>query len=108
MDATSNPSRTAIEVQMAGRAFQLVYQPIVHLDSGDVSGVEALCRFRDGRPPDRWFAESEELGLAAALDLAIVETALADVGRLPGGYLSLNVSPSTLLEPVRLERVRSA
>ena len=36
MDATSNPSRTAIEVAIARRAFQLVYQPIVHLDTGDV------------------------------------------------------------------------
>src|SRR5438270_2186924 len=108
MDTTSDPRRAAIEVVIARRAFQLVYQPIVHLDSGDVSGVEALCRFRDGRPPDRWFAEAEALGLAAELDLAIVETALADVGRLPGGYLSLNVSPSTLLEPGLLELVRGA
>jgi EAL domain-containing protein (putative c-di-GMP-specific phosphodiesterase class I) len=106
MDATTQ-RRAAIERAIARRAFQLVYQPIVHLDTGEVAGVEGLCRFRDGRPPERWFGEAEELGLAAELDLAIVETALADVARLPRGYLSLNLSPSTLLEPRLLDAVRA-
>jgi EAL domain-containing protein (putative c-di-GMP-specific phosphodiesterase class I) len=83
---------------IAERRFQLVYQPIVHLDTGEVLGVEALCRFGDGRSPERWFQDAEELGLAPALDLAIVDTALSEVASLPGGYLSLNVSPSTLLD----------
>ena len=79
--------------------FRLVYQPIVHLDTGTVAGVEALCRFNDGRSPERWFQECEHLDLAAALDLAIIERALADIPRLPDGYLSINLSPSTLRDP---------
>jgi len=79
--------------------FRLVYQPIVHLDSAVIAGVEALCRFGDGRSPEDWFRECEHLDLAAALDLAIIERALADIPRLPDGYVSINLSPSTLRDP---------
>jgi len=79
--------------------FRLVYQPIVHVDTGTVAGVEALCRFADGRAPEHWFKECERLGSAPALDLAIIERALADLSQLPTGYLSVNLSPSTLRDP---------
>jgi EAL domain-containing protein (putative c-di-GMP-specific phosphodiesterase class I) len=82
----------------SAHAFRLVYQPIVHLDRGDMAGVEALCRFDDGRSPERWFRECEP-GLAAELDLAIVDRALADLPRLPNGYLAVNLSPFTLIDP---------
>ena len=90
------------------RRFQLVYQPIVPLDTGELLGVEALCRFGDGRKPERWFQEAEALGVAADLDLAIVQTALAHVPLLPPGYLSLNVSPSTLMDSRLLEVLRAS
>ena len=79
--------------------FRLVYQPIVHLDSGKIAGVEALCRFEDGRAPERWFRECEEAGTAPALDLAIIERALEELDGLPDGYLAINLSPSTLRDP---------
>jgi len=79
--------------------FRLVYQPIVHLDTGDIAGVEALCRFGDGRSPERWFQECEHLDLAAVLDLAIIERAIDELPLLPDGYLSINLSPSTLRDP---------
>jgi len=108
MDASPGPNAETIGRVIAERAFQLVYQPIVHLDTGAVAGGEALCRFADGRAPDRWFDECEGAGLAVDLDLAIIETALADVSRLPAGYLSLNLSPSTLLDGRLLGVVRAS
>jgi len=97
--------RTAgLEQTIAERRFQLVYQPIVHLDTGKLLGVEALCRFEDGRKPERWFQDAERRGLAPDLDLAIVQTALGQMAALPAaGYLSLNVSPSTLVDPRLLD-----
>jgi EAL domain-containing protein (putative c-di-GMP-specific phosphodiesterase class I) len=90
--------REAVEAVVEGHGFHLVYQPIVHLDTGDVAGVEALTRFDDGSPTEHRFRACEELGLAAPLDLAIVERALADFHHLPGGYLALNLSASTICD----------
>jgi len=99
----------AIKRAIAEHGFQVVYQPILDLDSGEVTGVEALSRFKDGRSPVRWFEAAEATGMAAELDLAIIEAALADLPQLPGGsYLSLNLSPSTLLEPRLSELLQSA
>jgi EAL domain-containing protein (putative c-di-GMP-specific phosphodiesterase class I) len=90
--------RAAVEAVLENGDFHLVYQPIVHLDTGDVAGVEALCRFDDGAATEHRFRTCEELGLAAPLDLAIVERALDDFAHLPGGYLALNLSASTICD----------
>jgi EAL domain-containing protein (putative c-di-GMP-specific phosphodiesterase class I) len=91
-------TRAQIESCIAQRAFHLAYQPILHLETGHLTGVEALCRFEDGASPERRFQQCETMGLSADLDLAIIDAALADVPRLPDGYLSINLSPSTLLD----------
>jgi len=101
------PRTEALRTAIDERAFQLVYQPIVDLETGVIDGVEALCRFRDGRSPTRWFQECEALGLAPDLDMAIIESALADLVAVPG-YLSLNVSPSTLVDPRLVARLCAA
>jgi EAL domain-containing protein (putative c-di-GMP-specific phosphodiesterase class I) len=87
-----------VEAVIAGRRFDLVYQPILQLNTGKISGVEALCRFRDGHSPGGWFRRCAALGLAAAMDLAILEKACHDVERLPPGYLSVNLSAATLAD----------
>jgi EAL domain-containing protein (putative c-di-GMP-specific phosphodiesterase class I) len=92
-----------VERAIRRRAFRLVYQPIVHLDSGDLSGVEALCRCDDETSPDVWFAACERLGLAAAMDVAILELALDELDALPTGYVAINLSAATLADaPVAL------
>lgn len=86
----------AIEQQ----ALHAVYQPIVSVTSGEVVGVEALARFtaEPVQAPDRWFREAATVGLGTALELLAVEKALDGAQHLPPGlYVSVNVSPQTLL-----------
>ncbi|MGY6499705.1 MAG: EAL domain-containing protein [Acidimicrobiales bacterium] len=79
------------------RAFHPVFQPIVELSSGTVTGYEALSRFSDGVPPDRHFADAERVGLGVELELATMNEALRVARRLPAGrYLSVNASASLL------------
>jgi len=79
---------------------EIVYQPIVDLRSGKVSGYEALSRFTVGRP-DEWFALAAEVGLGVELELKAIRRALANLEDLPGEapYLSVNASPATLVSP---------
>jgi EAL domain-containing protein (putative c-di-GMP-specific phosphodiesterase class I) len=85
---------------LADRAYAVVYQPIVHVGEGRVVGHEALARFRavPQRSPDQWFAEAGLVGLQQELEVALIEAALQGLGHLPAdSYLSLNVSPGTIL-----------
>jgi PAS domain S-box-containing protein len=77
-----------------------VYQPIVSVTSGEVVGVEALARFtaEPVQPPDQWFRDAAAAGLGTELELLAVEKALHGARALPPGlYVSVNVSPQTLL-----------
>jgi EAL domain-containing protein (putative c-di-GMP-specific phosphodiesterase class I) len=97
--AGESEQRGALDECLAERAFTLVYQPILNLGTGAVVGVEVLCRFDDGTSPVRRFRDAERLGLAAKLDIAIIEAALADLPDVDPGYVSINLSPSTLRDP---------
>ena len=98
-DASEGPTqlgRAAIESAIRSEGFGMVYQPIVHLDTGELAGVEALCRCHDGTPADTWFDACERMGMAADMDAAVVELVLRDFPKLPGGYVAVNLSAATL------------
>lgn len=79
------------------RGIAAMYQPIVDLASGHIAGVEALARFREGNPR-QWFHDASAVGLREPLEIAAIQAALAGLPRLPrDGYISLNISPATLL-----------
>ena len=78
-----------------------VFQPLVALATGQVSGYEALTRFKQPpkRFPDQWFNLAARVGLGGALEAHAIKKALDVPNRPPGTYLSLNLSPSTLRAP---------
>lgn len=89
-----------IQTVLRERAFSVVYQPIVYLLENRIVGYEALARFsaQPLRGPDLWFAEASSVGLGLALEVALIEEALKGLRFLPESvYMSLNVSPATVL-----------
>jgi EAL domain-containing protein (putative c-di-GMP-specific phosphodiesterase class I)/DNA-binding NarL/FixJ family response regulator len=80
----------------------IVFQPIVALDSRDIVGYEALSRFaaEPHRGPDEWFAEAHEVGLGPELELAAIRLACERSSMLPKGmFMAVNVSPVTAERP---------
>src|ERR671920_340961 len=74
---------------IASGAFTLRYQPIVELCSGTLVGVEALVRWRHPRrglvPPGDFIHVAEETGLVVPLGSWVLDCALSDLARWPGG-----------------------
>ena len=82
------------------RAFRSVFQPVVDLTTSEPAGFEALVRFEDGRRPDLCLADARRVGAGVALELALLEDAIAAGCRLPAGRpLHLNASPAVLADP---------
>lgn len=103
--------RERIEGVLAGELVRVVFQPIVELETGRVIGAEALARFEcePRRPPDAWFAEAAEVGLAPELEVAAIRQALVQLDALPQGiYVSLNASPRTVTGGALEEVLRKA
>jgi len=89
-----------------GVRLQMVYQPILDLQNGDVLGAEALARFgtEPQRSPAQWFIEAAEVGLAIQLELAAVRRAAEGLALLPpAAFLSVNASADTLRSPALLD-----
>lgn len=87
----------------------IVFQPIVRLHDGTVTGAEALSRFPAAwqQTPDVTFHEAHSVGRGHALELLALERAAADAVGFPG-YIGMNLSPAVLFEPefrARLERL---
>jgi EAL domain-containing protein (putative c-di-GMP-specific phosphodiesterase class I) len=91
--------RERIERTIASHAFKSVFQPIVHIDTGQVMGVEALTRFSSdsAEPPDRWFAAAQSVGMGPALEITTMGHALKQLTNIPKPWkLTLNLGPETI------------
>ena len=94
--------RIAIEAAFAPGGLTMAHQPIVDLISGELVGLEALARFRPPptRPPDTWFEAAAGIGRRTELEQHTVTVAISSLSSVPiGCFLSVNASPSTVLEP---------
>jgi len=92
--------RDRITGMIAATDFTVVYQPVVHLGTGETEAVEALTRFTGSpsRPPDEWFGEADGCGLRVSLELATAGAALRDLAEIHDHLaLCVNVSPATAL-----------
>ena len=78
------------------------FQPVFDLLDCSIVSLEALARFwtEPMRSPSVWFAEANEVGLGAELELSAIRSALQRIDEFPEGVaLALNVSPATALDP---------
>jgi EAL domain-containing protein (putative c-di-GMP-specific phosphodiesterase class I) len=82
------------------RAIYMAYQPIVSLSTGEHTGFEALARFsaEPVRSPDEWFADAHSISRGVELEILAISSALDALVEIASNvYLSLNVSPCTIL-----------
>jgi diguanylate cyclase (GGDEF)-like protein len=108
---TTASAKFAIEQRLRraiqGDEFELFYQPLIELDTLDVTHVEALIRWRmpDGsyRAPDEFLAVAEESGLIVEISDWVLRTAIGAAARWHRGAwpkvrVAINVSPRQFLD----------
>lgn len=92
--------RARLEPVFASGDVNVVLQPIVSLADGARVGAEALSRFpvEWSMAPNEVFAEAASIDTGVELELLAAQRA---IDKLPSisGYLSINFSPQTLLDP---------
>lgn len=96
-----------VDSLLTTRSLTVVFQPICHLGTGEVVGVEALTRIIGPpfRSVDQWFTDAESIGRGLELEFLALKMALAAAAGLPAHvYVAVNLSPSACLD-VRLSGI---
>ncbi|MBN6113324.1 EAL domain-containing protein [Xanthomonas bonasiae] len=116
-DAGAGDPTDAAMLQEALRRgdIEVAYQPKVDMRSGQVSGVEALARWRHPQngqiAPDRFIALAEREGLIHALTASVADQAMARLATWKqSGFrltLAINLSPCLLQDPGLLDELHS-
>jgi diguanylate cyclase (GGDEF)-like protein/PAS domain S-box-containing protein len=89
-----------LERALERHEFRLLYQPIMHLATGRIAGVEALIRWQHASrglvAPDDFIAVAEETGLIIPIGRWVLEEACrqARTWQALGGPLTINVNVS--------------
>jgi diguanylate cyclase (GGDEF)-like protein/PAS domain S-box-containing protein len=100
------------------REFELHYQPILRLDSGQIVGFEALVRWNHPEAgmimPDRFIAVAEETGLIVPMGRWVIRQAARQIQEwrlqfkdAADLYVNVNISKRELLAPDLLEWARA-
>lgn len=90
----------ALDRSIAGRAFDYVFQPIVHATNGHIFAFEALCRPRDKASfsnPLELIKAAEQTGRISSLGRVLREDSVRALHRLPtSAVLFVNIHPQEL------------
>ncbi|MCU0986347.1 MAG: EAL domain-containing protein [Acetobacteraceae bacterium] len=98
---------------LANREFQIHYQPLIAIPSGEVAGFEALLRWRHPRrglvSPAEFIPLAEQLDLISPIGAWVLGQACEDAARFPGSpRIAVNVSPLQFRRPGLVEAVADA
>ncbi|WP_291612691.1 EAL domain-containing protein [Bradyrhizobium sp.] len=116
MDASAK-ARLALEQDLrhalTNGGFEIHYQPLVDLRNDQVTGCEALVRWRHPErgmiSPAAFIPVAEDTGLIVELGEWVLRTACAEAANWPEHVrLAVNVSPVQLREPTLALRIASA
>ena len=98
--------RAIIDDVLRAGAFHPIFEPIVRLEDGSITGYEALTRFADGTGPEARFSMAASINRKLELERATLRAAVRASTSLPAGcFLSLNVSPELLLDVPALRAI---
>ncbi|WOH66158.1 EAL domain-containing protein [Bradyrhizobium sp. BWA-3-5] len=94
-------------------SFELHYQPLLDLGSGEVTGCEALLRWRHPErgmiSPAEFIPVAEDTGLINEIGDWVIQTACAEAARWPSRVrIAVNVSPIQLKSPTLALRITGA
>ncbi|MGY3509901.1 diguanylate cyclase (GGDEF)-like protein [Bradyrhizobium sp. USDA 3051] len=101
-------SRRALEQDLrnglAAGQFELHYQPVVKTDGGEISGFEALIRWRHPRrglvAPNSFIPLAEEIGLIVPIGEWVIRQACATASRWPDHlHVAVNISAVQFRQP---------
>jgi len=87
-----------LRIALANDQFELYYQPILDLESNEISACEALLRWHHPRrgiiPPEEFIPIAEENGLIAPIGEWVMKAACAEAANWPRDLaVTVNVSP---------------
>ena len=92
--------RQCLQEMIGQRSVQILFQPIVHLDSQELFGFESLARGTHANlsiKPGELFGLAERCGLAPSLSQMFRQKAIDEGARLIGtGFLFLNLHPAEM------------
>jgi EAL domain-containing protein (putative c-di-GMP-specific phosphodiesterase class I) len=98
---------------LAQNAFELFYQPVINVGRGEVTGFEALLRWRHPEKgmisPADFIPVAEEIGVIVPLGEWVLRQACRDAASWPGALkVSVNLSPAQFRSADLVKAVQTA
>ena len=93
---------------VAHKKFNLVYHPIINVQTGVVHHYEALTRFQPGVSPFEIITMAEEMGLIPEFDLAVVHKGLEFINTLPRNSktsIAVNISGQSVASEIYVKEL---